>query len=105
MRNVLATGVTGLALLSAVAGPATAAEAPKALAVCDSVTQVMLCKPMDTLSLPPSPTLGDARVEAQRRYGQQPWVCELNIAGRVEVETCVLPLAADSTPLADVLAA
>lgn len=81
----------------------TATPAPKALAVCDVVTGVILCKPMDTLSLPPEPTMGDARTEAKRRYGQLPWICELNIATRVEVETCVFPTVPDSTPLRDLL--
>lgn len=73
--------------------------APKALAVCESMTSIMLCKPMDTLSLPPDPTLGDARTEAMRRYGRLPWICDVNIAGRMEVETCVLPTGPDETPL------
>lgn len=84
-----------------VASPVSAP--PRVLAVCHSITQVMLCKPMDTLSLPPEPTIGDARVEAQRRYKQLPWVCDLNIAGRVEIETCVFPTHPDETPLRVIL--
>ncbi|MFC0110812.1 hypothetical protein [Kibdelosporangium aridum] len=94
MLNLIMAGVLAVAPVSA---------APTALAICDSVTQIMLCKPMDTLSLPPEPTIGDARVEAKRRYGQLPWVCDLNIAGRVEVETCVFPRDPDQTPLREVL--
>ncbi|RSM74758.1 hypothetical protein DMH04_39200 [Kibdelosporangium aridum] len=94
MLNLIMAGVIAVAPVSA---------APTALAICDSVTQIMLCKPMDTLSLPPEPTIGDARVEAKRRYGQLPWVCDLNIAGRVEVETCVFPQHPDQTPLREVL--
>ncbi|MEV4317075.1 hypothetical protein [Actinocrispum sp. NPDC049592] len=82
---------------------APAVAPPKALAVCDDVTNIMLCKPMDTLSLPPDPTLGDARTEAMRRYGQLPWVCQVNAGGRMDVPTCVLPTGPDSTPLRDLL--
>ncbi|MCE7011305.1 hypothetical protein LWC34_52135 [Kibdelosporangium philippinense] len=102
MAGVIAvTATTGGAVTPAAQIPAEAP--PAALAICDSVTQIMLCKPMDTLSLPPEPTIGDARVEAKRRYGQLPWVCDLNIAGRVEVETCVFPVDPDTTPLRIIL--
>jgi hypothetical protein len=100
IRTIAATTAALYFVLTPVASASTA---PRALAVCDDVTGIMLCKPMDTLSLPPDPTMGDARTEAKRRYGQLPWVCDLNIATRVVIETCVLPTVPDATPVRDVL--
>jgi hypothetical protein len=91
------------AVVFAAGSVASAAQAPKVLAVCDAVTNVMLCKPMDTLSLPEDATMGDARIEAKRRYGQVPWVCDLNVGRRVVVETCFLPQVGDEVSVKVVL--
>jgi hypothetical protein len=50
IRTIIATAAALYFVLTPVASASTA---PHALAVCDDVTGVMLCKPMDTLSLPP----------------------------------------------------